>query len=214
MTRVGHSDASVALAQLDPVMSALVATHGPMRIAAPPKVEQRFERLAESIVYQQLAGRAAATIWGRVRDIFGPGSLKPQAVLLAPIEQLRAAGLSRAKAAAIIDLAHHVDDGRLELTKLGRMSDSDIIDELIAVRGIGPWTAQMFLMFALGRLDVWPTGDLGVRNGYGIAYRLADPPSSGELAEFGNRFRPYRSVAAWYCWKAADSPSHGDSVSA
>jgi DNA-3-methyladenine glycosylase II len=212
--RASHSQASVRLARLDPVMGALVARHGPMPRPPRPRVDGRFENLAESIAYQQLAGRAAATIWGRFRALFEPGPLQPEAVLAAAPDDLRAAGLSGAKAAAIVDLARHVMDGRLELERVGRMPDARVTEELVQVRGIGPWTADMFLIFALGRMDVWPTGDYGVRAGYGIAYGLAEPPTPGQLEALGERFRPYRSVAAWYCWRAlesaAESPSQSD----
>ncbi len=205
MSRLSHRRASLALADLDPTMAALVARHGPMRVPPPPPVVGRFENLAESIAYQQLAGRAAATIWGRFRALFAPGPLDPLAVLAADPADLRAAGLSGAKAAAIVDLARHVADGTLELDRLGRLDDDRVEAQLTQVRGIGPWTADMFLIFALGRLDVWPTGDYGVRAGYGIAFGLAEPPTAGELAERGDAFRPYRSVAAWYCWRALES---------
>ncbi|HEY5155339.1 MAG TPA: hypothetical protein VIJ47_11430 [Acidimicrobiales bacterium] len=201
-----HHQASLALAQLDPVMADLVALHGPMTVSRRPAVDRRFEQLAESIAYQQLAGRAAATIWGRVRGQYGPGPLDPAEVLATPEESLRAAGLSGAKTAALLDLARHVDDGTLMLDRAGRLADEVVIDQLVAVRGIGRWTAQMFLMFTLHRLDVWPTGDYGVRTGYGRAFGLDDSPSERELGELGERFRPYRSVAAWYCWRSVDSP--------
>ncbi len=196
--------ASAALAELDPTMARLVDRFGPMRPGPRPPVADRFESLAESIAYQQLAGRAAATIWGRFRALFPPGRLEPQAVLAADPADLRAAGLSGAKAAAIVDLARHVADGTLELDRAGRLPDERVTAELVQVRGIGPWTADMFLIFGLGRLDIWPTGDLGVRAGYGVAYGLAEPPTPKELAELGERFRPYRSVAAWYCWRALE----------
>jgi 3-methyladenine DNA glycosylase/8-oxoguanine DNA glycosylase len=201
-----HRAASEALAQLDPVMAELVRRHGPM--TAPPRVAvaDRFENLAEAIAYQQLAGRAAATIWGRVRALYDGGPLDPGTVLATPEADLRGAGLSAAKAAAILDLAAHAADGRLELHRMGRLSDEAVIDELVAVRGIGRWTAQMFLIFALGRLDVWPTGDLGVRTGWGVAHGLPEPPSPKELEQAAESLRPYRSVVAWYCWRAVDAP--------
>jgi DNA-3-methyladenine glycosylase II len=207
MARSRHREASLALAVLDPTMAALVEQHGPMRLPAPAPVDHRFEQLAESIAYQQLAGRAAATIWGRVRALYGPGPLEPAAVLLTPTADLRAAGLSGAKTAAILDLAGHAADGALELDRMGRMDDGAVVEQLVQVRGIGPWTAQMFLIFTLQRLDVWPTGDYGVRSGFGLAYGLSEPPSANDLEALGDRFRPYRSVAAWYCWRAADSPN-------
>ncbi len=206
MPRLTHTEASAALARLDPTMAVLVERHGPMRLPRPVAAARRFEQLAESIAYQQLAGKAAATIWGRFRSQFGPGPLDAAEVLAAPIEDLRAAGLSGSKAAAMHDLARHVDDGTLALDRAGRLSDADLTAQLVQVRGIGPWTADMFLLFTLQRLDIWPTGDYGVRTGYGIAYELADAPTAKELDELGERFRPYRSVAAWYCWRALDSP--------
>jgi 3-methyladenine DNA glycosylase/8-oxoguanine DNA glycosylase len=134
------------------------------------------------------------------------GPLDPAAVLATPDADLRAAGLSGAKTAAILDLAAHVADGRLALDRTGRLPDETVIDQLVAVRGIGRWTAQMFLIFTLRRLDVWPTGDLGVRAGYGIAYGLSEPPTPKELEVMGEAFRPYRSVAAWYCWRSVEAP--------
>jgi len=205
MPRPSHRQASLALADLDPIMAGLVDRHGPMRVPRRPPASGRFEDLAESIAYQQLAGRAAATIWGRFRALYGPGPLDPEAVLSTPTESLRAAGLSGAKAAAIVDLARHVADGTLELERLGRLDDQQVSAQLVQVRGIGPWTAHMFLIFTLGRLDVWPIGDYGVRAGYGVAYGLATPPDPAELDGLGERFAPYRSVAAWYCWRALES---------
>lgn len=201
-----HHEASHALAALDPVMADLVARHGPMRVPRRPPVDRRFEDLAESITYQQLAGRAAATIWGRVRGLYPPGVLDPAAVLATPEESLRSAGLSGAKTAAVLDLARHVDDGTLMLDRAGRLPDEEVIAQLVQVRGIGRWTAQMFLMFTLHRLDVWPAGDFGVRTGYGRAYGLAEAPTERDLTGLGERFAPYRSVAAWYCWRSVDSP--------
>ncbi len=209
MARVTHAEASARLAELDPVMSALVARYGPMRLPRPVAATARYEQLAESIAYQQLHGKAAATIWGRFRALFPAGPLDPAAVIAAPLVDLRAAGLSGAKAAAIVDLSRHVVDGTLALERAGRLSDDEILGQLVAVRGIGPWTAHMFLLFTLQRLDVWPTGDYGVRTGYGIAYGMTEPPSPRQLDEVGERFRPYRSVAAWYCWRAADADGSG-----
>lgn len=207
MARPSHSEASAALARLDPTMARLVGELGPMRLPRPVRADRRFEDLAESIAYQQLAGKAAATIWGRFRSLYGPGPLDAEEVLATPVESLRAAGLSGAKSAAVHDLARHVADGTLTLERAGRVSDDEITRQLVQVRGIGPWTAHMFLLFTLQRLDVWPTGDYGVRTGYGVAYGLSEPPTSPELDELGERFRPYRSVAAWYCWRVLDSPA-------
>jgi 3-methyladenine DNA glycosylase/8-oxoguanine DNA glycosylase len=166
-------------------------------------VDRRFESLAEAIVYQQLAGRAAATIHGRFVLALG-GVVTPESVLSASDEVLAACGLSRAKAASIRDLADHVASGRLVLDRMGRLPDQDVVDQLTQVRGIGPWTAQMFLLGTLGRLDVWPTGDYGVRAGFGRAWGLPGIPTPQELEALGEPFRPYRSLVAWYCWRVAD----------
>ena len=200
-----HLEATEVLVQRDPVLADLVERHGSMRIGVAPPVAKRFETLANSIASQQLNGRAAQTIWCRVRGrVEGP--FTAEAVLAVPESLWRDAGLSGAKAASLIDLAEHVADGRVQLERVGRMSDSEVVSHLTAVRGIGPWTAQMFLMFSLRRLDVWPTGDYGVRMGYGKAFRRGVIPTAKELEPLGDRFRPYRSVVAWYCWAAADDP--------
>ena len=202
MPRISHAAASRALAERDPVMARLVEAAGPCRI--PRRGLSHFEALARSIVFQQLAGKAASTIYGRFQALVD-GDLTPEAVLALSDEQLRAAGLSRNKAASVRDLAVKVLDGTVELDRMPRLSDERIIEELVAVRGIGRWTAEMFLMFQLRRLDVWPVDDLGVRAGYALAYGLAERPAPKELAELGESFRPYRSVAAWYCWRAVET---------
>ena len=200
-----HRSASEELASRDAVIAGLVARHGPMRLSAAPPASRRFETLANAIASQQLNGRAAETIWGRVRSHVA-GSFTAEAVLRVPESSWREAGLSGAKTASLLDLAEHVADGRVQLGRIGRLGDDEVVSHLTSVRGIGPWTAQMFLMFTLRRLDVWPTGDYGVRNGYGKAFNGGAMPSAKELEPLGDRFRPYRSVAAWYCWAAADDP--------
>src|SRR5690242_21762852 len=164
-------------------------------------------RLVRAIVYQQLAGRAAAAIHGRlIAALGGDGAdVQPEPLLALTDEQMRAVGLSRNKMASLRDLAAKVLDGTVVLSPRGlaRESDDKIIARLSAVRGIGPWTAEMFLIFQLRRLDVWPVGDLGVRRGYGLAWQVPEP-TARELQPLGEPFRPYRSVAAWYCWRAAE----------
>jgi 3-methyladenine DNA glycosylase/8-oxoguanine DNA glycosylase len=186
-------------------MRELVARFGPCRLGTKPATSQRFERLASAIVSQQLAGVAAATIWDRLRAGVGP-AFTPDAVLRTSTEVMRAAGLSGAKTASLLDLALRVDAGLLDLTTLGRLPDAAVTEALTAVRGIGPWTADMFLIFALRRLDIWPTGDLGVRVGFGRAFSLPETPTPLQLAPLGDPFRPYRSVLAWYCWRAVEVP--------
>jgi DNA-3-methyladenine glycosylase II len=163
-----------------------------------------FAELVRAICYQQLAGAAARAIHGRLVDHFG-GEPTPEQILAASTAELRAVGLSGNKTASIQDLAARVDAGEVELDRVGRLSDDKIVAELTLVRGIGRWTAHMFLIFQLGRLDVWPVDDFGVRKGYQIIQALREAPTAKALEPLGDRYRPYRSVAAWYCWRAADT---------
>ncbi|MBV9578650.1 MAG: DNA-3-methyladenine glycosylase 2 family protein [Chloroflexi bacterium] len=160
-----------------------------------------FAALARSIMYQQLAGRAAAAIHARFVSAVG-GDVTPEAVLATSPEALRAAGLSANKTAAVQDLAVKATDGTVPLDELDLLPDEEIITRLSAVRGIGRWTAEMFLIFELRRMDVWPVDDFGVRNGWTLLHGLAEPIKPRALLAEGERFRPYRSVAAWYCWQA------------
>lgn len=203
------SDATDHLGASDPVLAALVARHGPPPRRRPVRSDRRFGSLVETIVYQQLAGRAAATIHGRLLTAMD-GSVTPDAVLAAPDELLASCGLSRAKAASIRDLADRVSSGAVVLEQIGRLSDEEVEDHLTRVRGIGPWTAQMFLLGTLGRLDVWPTGDYGVRAGFARAWGLGQIPTPNELSELGEPFRPYRSLVAWYCWRVVDDRQAAD----
>jgi 3-methyladenine DNA glycosylase/8-oxoguanine DNA glycosylase len=205
VTRRDLDDASAALARLDPVMARLVAEFGPVRLRPQVRASARFQELARAISYQQLAGAAAVKIWGRVHDLADGQYLTPERVLALGEVPLRAAGLSGAKAASVLDLAAKSLDGTVELARMGRLDDATVVSELTAVRGIGPWTAEMFLLFQLRRLDVWPVGDYGVRVGYARAHGLAEPPTPKALVELGERYRPYRSLAAWYCWRVADT---------
>ena len=203
MARPSLREASEETARRSPEMARLLALHGPCRLGARPAVSDRFASIARAIVYQQLAGAAAGAIWGRVLSTLG-GDCRAESVLEATKPELRAAGLSAAKTAALRDLAAQEAAGELGLGSLGRLGDEEVIARLTQVRGVGPWTAQMFLLFTLHRLDVWPTGDLGVRKGFALAFDLPDVPAPADLEEFGERFRPYRSVAAWYCWRACE----------
>lgn len=192
-----------AFAALDPVMAALAQRHGPPRLGGRRTGATRFEQLAEAICYQQLAGAAAAKIWARVRAL-ADGAFTPEAVLGLGHDALRAAGLSNAKAASVLDLAAKTADGTVRLDRIGRLGDDELVEHLTVVRGVGRWTAEMFLIFTLGRLDVWPVGDYGVRAGWAKAYGLPALPSPKALAAEGERFRPYRTLAAWYCWRALE----------
>jgi DNA-3-methyladenine glycosylase II len=197
---MNQREATRALARADTVMARLIAEHGPPRLGGRRTGKSRYEELAEAICYQQLAGKAAETIWGRVRALVD-GPFTPDAVLALGPEPLRAAGFSGSKAASVLDLSAKVADGTVRLDRIGRMREDQIVEHLTVVRGIGRWTAEMFCIFTLRRLDVWPTGDLGVRAGYQRAYGLAELPSAKELEPLGDRFRPYRTLAAWYCWR-------------
>ena len=165
-----------------------------------------FDALAESIAYQQLSGKAAATIFGRVRALYPKAKwLDPEKVLATADEKLCAAGLSRAKTAAIKDLAAKTIDGAVPSGRaLLRMSDDEIIARLTQVRGIGRWTVEMLLLFDLGRPDVWPVDDYGVRKGFAKTFGKRKLPTPKQLMKIGEKWRPYRSVAAWYFWRALD----------
>jgi DNA-3-methyladenine glycosylase II len=196
--------ATDALAARDATFATLVARYGPCRFPPQPAASERFTTLALAITSQQLANAAAASIWARLQAAVGT-PFTAAALVETSDDTLRGAGLSRAKTAALRDLAERVDDGRLDLRRATRLDDEALIGTLSAVRGIGRWTAEMFCIFALRRLDIWPTLDLGVRQGYTAAFGLPAVPSAIELLPAGDPFRPYRSVLAWYCWQAAAS---------
>ncbi len=196
-------DAVAVLGAGDPVLAGLIERHGmpPPRRRVPST--ERFGHLAEIIVYQQLAGRAAAAIHGRLVEALD-GEVTAERVWVTPPETLRSCGLSGSKVASLRDLAEKVRSGEVELSRIGRLSDADVVRHLTVVRGLGPWSAQMFLIGTLSRLDVWPVGDFGVRAGYARAWALAEMPSPKELELLGEPFRPYRSLVAWYCWRAVE----------
>ena len=200
--------ATEELARRDPVLARLVVAAGPCELDARRGLSH-FGSLCRSITFQQLAGRAAATIFGRFVDVATGGGeatdLTPEGVLACSEEALRAAGLSAAKTRSIRALAERTASGELPLDDVHDIGDEELIERLSAVPGIGRWTAEMFLIFQLGRLDVWPVGDLGVRKGYATAWGLPQMPTPKELTAYGETFRPYRSVAAWYCWRAVDT---------
>jgi 3-methyladenine DNA glycosylase/8-oxoguanine DNA glycosylase len=200
MPRTSLKAAIDDVAVRDPVVAHLVELAGPVTYR-PRDPEGPFSALARAIIFQQLAGSAARAIERRVRTTVD-GRFTPEALAAVPDDALRAAGLSANKLASLRDLSAKVLDGTVKLSRLSRLRDEEIIAELISVRGIGRWTAEMFLMFELRRLDVWPVDDLGVRQGYGLAWSLDPPPTSKELMPLGDRFRPYRSIVARYCWEA------------
>jgi len=204
---MNHDHAHRHLSATEPRLAALIARSRRYDIA--PSLSIRpFDALAESIAYQQLNGKAAATIWSRVRALYPRRKyLNPKLVLATPDAQLRGAGLSRNKIAALKDLAAKTIDGTVPSGRaLSRMSDDEIIARLITVRGIGRWTVEMLLLFDLGRPDVWPVDDYGVRKGFAKTFRRRKLPTPKQLTKFGEQWRPYRSIAAWYFWRALDAP--------
>jgi len=204
---MNHEEAHRHLAATDPRVADLIARSRRYKIS-PTSGMRPFDALAESIAYQQLSGKAAATIWGRVRALYPRKKyLDPKLVLATPDDKLRAAGLSRSKIAAVKDLAAKTLDGTVPSSRvLARMTDEEIIARLITVRGIGRWTVEMLLLFDLGRPDVWPVHDYGVRKGFAKAFGRRKLPTPKQLMKLGEKWRPYRSVAAWYFWRALDTP--------
>jgi DNA-3-methyladenine glycosylase II len=199
--QVSPRQAARLLAERDPVIARLVTEAGLPSFPQPD--ESHFGALVRSIVYQQLAGPAARAIHGRLIDTLG-GEVTPERILATPPETLRAAGLSGNKLLSLLDLAAKVRDGTVMLNprQLSRAGDAEVAARLVTVRGIGKWSAEMFLLFQLRRLDVWPTGDLAVRKGYGLAWGVPSP-TARELDALGEPYHPYRSIVAWYCWRAA-----------
>jgi len=189
----------------DPVMADLIQRVGKLAIEAEAEFElSPFEALLRAIVYQQLTGKAAGTIHARVLKLFR-GPVTPRKILNKDDETLRGAGLSRNKVLAVQDLSRRTLDGTVpSMEELQTLSDEDIIKRLSAVRGIGQWTVEIMLIFKLGRPNVLPVADLGVRKGYQLAYNTNELPNAAELYEAGNAWAPYRSVATWYLWRATD----------
>jgi DNA-3-methyladenine glycosylase II len=201
------------LAQAEPRLAKLISLAGPFTMRLQSS-HSPFEALMESIVYQQLHGKAAAAILQRLLTVFGEIHPQPEQILRVPEELLRGAGLSAAKALAIRDLAAKTIDGTVPtLAKIRRLSDVEIVDRLTQVRGIGPWTVEMLLMFRLGRPDILPSSDYGVRRGFALTFGKRPKgqpltpamfPTPAELLRRGERWRPWRSVASWYLWRACD----------
>ncbi|MBS0210343.1 MAG: DNA-3-methyladenine glycosylase 2 family protein [Planctomycetes bacterium] len=193
------------LSAVDRRLAKLIERVGPFTLK-PQRLHNPFQSLLRAIVYQQLSGKAAATIHERLSNIVsnerGP---HPELIMAAPDAQLRGAGLSRNKLLAIRDLSTKTLDGTVpSLVAMRKMTDQEIVDRLVQVRGIGPWTVEMMLIFRLGRPDVLPAHDLGVRKGFMLTYGLKELPAPMELKQRGERWRPYRSVASWYMWRACE----------
>lgn len=186
----------------DQKIAKVIATHPLCTIGRNPKPVTHFEALVESVISQQLAVKAADTIYGRVKKL-AQGRVSPAQIAKIPENAMREAGVSGAKFRTIQGLATAALSRQIKINHLHKISDdAEIARQLTSLWGIGPWTVDMFMMFQLGRLDIWPTGDLGVRRGYEKIYRLSGEISPLALEKKGEKFRPYRSVVAWYCWRA------------
>lgn len=192
----------------DPVLAAILKRVGPYKMAVR---EPTFETLARSITFQQLSGKAAGTIFARLQKATGK-RFTATAFLKVSEAQLKECGLSRQKIAALTDLAMHVAGRKISFAKLHGMSDEEVIETLCAVRGVGVWTAQMFLMFALGRPNVLPSGDLGVRNAIKKAYALSEMPKPSDVEEIAAKWHPYCSIASWYLWRSLETPDEWTNI--
>lgn len=197
--------AAAFLSAADQRLARVIEQAGPFSLR-PQKMQSPFQALLRAIVYQQLSGKAAATILGRVHDLFpGRRGIHPQAMLDISDELLRQAGMSRAKVLAVKDLAAKTLEGTVPtLARLRKMDDDEIVSRLVSVRGIGRWTVEMLLIFRLGRPDVLPAADLGVRRGFMLTYKKRQMPPPTDILRHGERWRPYRSVASWYLWRSVD----------
>lgn len=189
------------IVKIEPRFKEVVSKFGPSPIGVRKSQQSNFESLAESILSQQLSTKAAATIINRVSKMCA-GRLIPAAISSLRASRLRSAGCSESKARALIELAQAVEGGELPIRSLNRKSDEEVMRILVPYFGIGKWTVEMFLIFQLGRLDVWPTGDLGVRRGWEKVHRMKREVEVAQLEDLGAKFSPYRSHLAWYCWRA------------
>jgi DNA-3-methyladenine glycosylase II len=204
--RVAKTAAVRHLTTTDPVLAQVIAQVGPCRFKARAE-GTHFDALVRSIVYQQISGKAAATILERVRGLFEGGLPEPVALLELPEATLRAAGLSRQKQLYLRDLAEHTASGRLPLDRIDDLPDEDVIKTLTAVKGVGRWTAEVFMMFRLARADVLPAADLGIQKAIQRAYRLRQLPKPAKVSALGAAWAPHRTVAAWYLWRSLDGPA-------
>ena len=197
-------DAAEYLSNVDPVLRPVIAARGLCTIR--PHSDY-YQALVDAIISQQLSVYAARSIEARFRELFGGKFPAPEQILTKDVETLRSLGFSRAKATYVLDLAQHVVDGKVRFDHLDALSNDGVIAELVPVKGIGVWTAHMFLMFCMGRTDVLPVGDLGIRNGIRKLYGLSDVPTPNQITEIAakNNWHPYESVASWYVWQSLDN---------
>ena len=200
-----HDPSIRHLKRVDAVLASVIERVGPCRLE-PRRDGTHFDALVRSIVYQQLSGKAASTILGRVRGLYGDRSPTPAELLSTPDERLRAAGLSRQKLSYLKDLAANVESGLVPLAAdtIDHLADDEIIERLVQVKGIGRWTVQMFLIFRLGRPDVLPELDLGIQNAIRRAYRMRKQPGPKDVKRIGKKWTPHASVASWYLWRSLE----------
>ena len=198
------AEATEHLKQADPVLAPIIEQAGPCTIRPH---RNYYQELVDSIISQQLSVHAARAIENRFRDLFGGKFPSAQEILTTDVETLRSIGFSRAKAAYVLDLAQHIVDGKVKFDNFDELSNDEVMAELLPVKGIGEWTVHMFLMFCMGRLDVLPVGDLGVRNGIMKLYKLSIVPTPDEILAIAakNHWHPYESVASWYVWQSLDN---------
>jgi DNA-3-methyladenine glycosylase II len=189
------------LRRADPVLKEVIRQAGPFALKLR---RDRFQALVYSILSQQISGKAAMAIRTKFENYVGPDGMTPRFISRLSIEDLRTVGLSRQKASYILDLAQRVHEGTLPLERLARLSDDDVVEALIEVKGIGVWTAHMFLIFSLGRLDIMPHGDYGVRSAIQKLYGLDELPNRQTCHRIAEPWRPYASIAAWYCWRSLE----------
>jgi DNA-3-methyladenine glycosylase II len=201
------SKAIASLRDADPVMARLIEQNGAVvrRDLKRERPGDAYGTLVRAIVGQQLSTRAAATIFGRVRDLFGGHTPTPKQLLKVAPDKLRAAGLSRAKVDYLRDLAQHVEDGALELELLPELPDEEVAEQLTAIKGLGQWTADMFLMFHLGRPDILPVGDQGIRRAIQVEYGLRKLPDAKRMRKIAKPWQPYRTLACLYLWSSLDN---------
>lgn len=197
-----YSEAQKHLSRVDKVLAAIIEEHGACSLR--PQ-RSYFYVLCDAIISQQVSVQAAAAISNRLKGLFSGRTPKPSELLSLSEEQLKSIGVSRAKASYLRNLAEHFHTGRIRPRKLTRMADEEVMQTLLEVKGIGPWTAQMFLIFSLNRLDVLPTGDLGLQRAMMIQYRLQQMPTKALMEQMAECWRPYRSVATWYLWRSIDN---------
>lgn len=203
MRRQDIDAALIHLEDADPKLADVISRVGPFTLR--PNSD-RFGMLVRSIISQQVSTKAAQAIRKKLEDMLLPETISPESIARKTAEELRSVGVSNQKASYLLDLSAHVLDERLVLRTIGRKTDAEIIEQLTAVKGIGEWTAQMFLIFALGRMDVLPHGDFGLRSALRTLHSLDDLPDKNTSLRLAEPWRPYASVATWYCWRMLDLP--------